>query len=593
MGISLNKGNISKEKELLKKMAEWDFSDDDISGQDLESKVYQNIKSYFEQMQERFEKALSVSGQMKGITDVISNVSDHVRQTTQFIAQGLAGKADEAEDCKRAADTIAVQIENMSSQYQHMMAQTEMQINQMVEMSENINSVTSMLYSIAKQTNLLAVQASVEAARAGEAGRSFRVIADEICKLSVESTETSYHMNQSVNELSDELHRLKQSIDQSQSAFSAQDDTVSEVADVFGEIDRFTVESIKEQKSLIKDLTSLTAAQSDAVHTMDELSEDLNTHMQKIKKEFARITIVRDIKKKRKIALMFDCEIQFYKITEKEAIKTAKMLDFDIEIFAPKSRDTSIEEMSRFLEYVMREEFDGIIISPIFDKIIEELLKKAASKGIKIVFLNLALPDVPYESLITSDGMNLGVKAAKITEKILKGKGTVLAGILSDVHNLAIKHREEGFIKELQGSGIEVKKISIPCSPSAQEAEQIISNMLTENPNAELIYATNADWGLLFGEYFSKYKIDKIVITIDFVKEMISYIKNGYIHYAVAQRNFVWGSLALKGLADVFDGKTMNKYNDTGAFEVSKNENIEMPFSNDKDAEEEDNEIIL
>ena len=137
-------------------------------------------------------------------------------------------------------------------------------------------------------------------------------------------------MNQSVNELSDELHRLKQSIDQSQSAFSAQDDTVSEVADVFGEIDRFTVESIKEQKSLIKDLTSLTAAQSDAVHTMDELSEDLNTHMQKIKKEFARITIVRDIKKKRKIALMFDCEIQFYKITEKEAIKTAKMLDFDI-----------------------------------------------------------------------------------------------------------------------------------------------------------------------------------------------------------------------------------------------------------------------
>lgn len=61
------------------------------------------------------------------------------------------------------------------------------EIRTLLDKNAKIESVTSVLYSIAKQTNLLSLNASIEAARAGEAGRGFAHVAYEVRKLSEES----------------------------------------------------------------------------------------------------------------------------------------------------------------------------------------------------------------------------------------------------------------------------------------------------------------------------------------------------------------------------------------------------------------------
>lgn len=67
-------------------------------------------------------------------------------------------------------------------------------LGQAIKESESVtkvNSLTDDILSIARQTNLLSLNASIEAARAGEAGKGFAVVATEISQLAKQSQEAA------------------------------------------------------------------------------------------------------------------------------------------------------------------------------------------------------------------------------------------------------------------------------------------------------------------------------------------------------------------------------------------------------------------
>ncbi|MCX8146277.1 MAG: methyl-accepting chemotaxis protein [Azovibrio sp.] len=85
------------------------------------------------------------------------------------------------------------------------------------KISEQVRQITAMLgeiEAIAKQTNLLALNAAIEAARAGEAGRGFAVVADEVRDLSSRTNHFSQQIRTLMGAMQDSIHAAEGAINQ-------------------------------------------------------------------------------------------------------------------------------------------------------------------------------------------------------------------------------------------------------------------------------------------------------------------------------------------------------------------------------------------
>jgi methyl-accepting chemotaxis protein len=72
---------------------------------------------------------------------------------------------------------------------------------QLVDEVRGLSALTDTIRGIARQTEILAINAAIEAARAGEAGKGFAVLAGEVRRLATQSNESAATINRDISRL--------------------------------------------------------------------------------------------------------------------------------------------------------------------------------------------------------------------------------------------------------------------------------------------------------------------------------------------------------------------------------------------------------
>lgn len=114
-----------------------------------------------------------IEGNVKEIQEIVTNAHQSSLESSNLSEVGEKA----TQETLKEFITVQEDVRNLSSI-----------INTLEEQSKLIIEIVNSIEDVANRTNLLALNAAIEAARAGEAGRGFAIVADEIRKLSQDTS---------------------------------------------------------------------------------------------------------------------------------------------------------------------------------------------------------------------------------------------------------------------------------------------------------------------------------------------------------------------------------------------------------------------
>lgn len=265
----------------------------------------------------------TATGQVAEAAQMLQDSSTQTAQATEEVAgavQEVAAGSDtqlqSTEECQRAMNEMAIGIERiaessssvaeMTSDTADMAAEGETIIQQTVEqmrtisakmentvatleeldqLSTDIQSILDMINDVANQTNLLALNASIEAARAGEHGKGFAVVANEIRMLAERSKTSSDQIRTILEGTGNHLHLLVGSMEQTKKeAFEG-----SRITQQAGESFRSIVSSIRAVNMQVQEVSAaaeqMSASGEEIAASLDQLAHIASTssdHAQRV-----------------------------------------------------------------------------------------------------------------------------------------------------------------------------------------------------------------------------------------------------------------------------------------------------------------------
>jgi methyl-accepting chemotaxis protein len=172
------------------------------------------------------------------INELLRGFDDILTQLDTLIGVGDAGAGASRGDDSRAAMLAQCeeQLRQLLRNFDGFVQSRETMLGSvraLTAASGNLRTMAEDVSKLARQTNLLSINAAIEAARAGPSGRGFAVVAAEVRRLSAESGETGLRIGTQVNDFSNciqqAMAQATQTTEADTRAMHASEDTINHV----------------------------------------------------------------------------------------------------------------------------------------------------------------------------------------------------------------------------------------------------------------------------------------------------------------------------------------------------------------------------
>ena len=261
------------------------------------------VSNAMQQILDTTQDIVRSSSLQKEIADRSVSSNETLTKAIDNIAQGEKKQVNIVDESSHVSKDISEMINKFHKQIEGMKLMEKevslslQKMNDMNKYSHEISNIVDKINDISSRTGILALNAAIQAARAGDAGKGFRVVADEIGKLAIQSGQATGEAVNFVKDLQDATRTNVDSIDKSKRELGHQVEGIFSATEQMEKLSALLISTMTQVKDVAEantketmDLKGISGGLSEIISNTSQVSQENSAATEQLGATTAEIT---------------------------------------------------------------------------------------------------------------------------------------------------------------------------------------------------------------------------------------------------------------------------------------------------------------